>query len=100
MGKWTKIWRFVPAMPDKLQSFAELNQGSGAPCSRRPRSVCRRLVRLICFTLFGVLVSSATDVVTYHNNIARTGENPHEVILTTSNVNASSFGKLFTFPVD
>src|SRR5271156_1929158 len=111
MGKWTKIWRFVPAMPDKLQSFAELNQGSGAPCSRspwmpgtwllrRPRSVCRRLVRLICFTLFAVLVSSATDVVTYHNNIARTGQNPHEVILTTSNVNASSFGKLFTFPVD
>ena len=35
MGKWTKIWRFVPAMPDELQSFAELNQGSGAPCSRR-----------------------------------------------------------------
>jgi hypothetical protein len=100
MGKWTKIWRFVPAMPDKLQSFAELKQGSGAPCSRRPRSVCRRLVRLICFTLFAVLVSSATDVVTYHNNIARTGQNPHEVILTTSNVNASSFGKLFTFPVD
>jgi hypothetical protein len=98
-------------MPGKLQSFAELNQGSSAPCShspwmpgtlllRRPRSVCRRLVPLICFTLFAVLASSATDVVTYHNNIARTGQNPHEVILTTSNVNASSFGKLFTFPVD
>ncbi|MGB6677759.1 MAG: pyrrolo-quinoline quinone [Terriglobales bacterium] len=55
---------------------------------------------MICFTLFAVLASSATDVVTYHNNIARTGQNPHEVILTTSNVNASSFGKLFTFPVD
>jgi hypothetical protein len=98
-------------MPDKLQSFAELNQGSGAPCSRsrwmpgtlllrRPGSVGRRLVPLICFALFAVLVSSATDVVTYHNNIGRTGQNPHEVILTTSKVNASSFGKLFTFPVD
>jgi hypothetical protein len=98
-------------MSDKLQSFAELHQGSGAPCSlgrwmpgtlllRRPRSVGRRLVPFICFTLFAVSVSSATDVVTYHNNIGRTGQNPHEVILTTSNVNVSSFGKLFTFPVD
>jgi outer membrane protein assembly factor BamB len=55
---------------------------------------------LICFTLFAALASSATDVVTYHNNIARTGLNPQEIILTTSNVNSSSFGKLFTFPVD
>ena len=98
-------------MPDKLWSFADLNQGIGTWCSgtaripgtlllRIPRSVCRRLVPLTCFTLFAVLASSATDVVTYHNNIARTGQNPQEIILTTSNVNSSSFGKLFTFPVD
>jgi len=55
---------------------------------------------LICFTLFAVVASSATDVVTYHNDIARTGQNLQEIILTTSNVNSSSFGKLFTFPVD
>jgi|HubBroStandDraft_5_1064220.scaffolds.fasta_scaffold16929_3 hypothetical protein len=95
-------------MPDQRQSFAELNQSSGAWCSpwipgtflRRPRSACRRLVPLICFTLFAVVASSATDVVTYHNDIARTGQNLQEIILTTSNVNSSSFGKLFTFPVD
>ena len=95
-------------MPDELQSSAELNQSSGASCSpwisgtllRRPRSACRRLVPLICFTLFAVVASSATDVVTYHNDIARTGQNLQEIILTTSNVNSSSFGKLFTFPVD
>jgi len=95
-------------MPDERQSSAELNQSSGASCSpwisgtllRRPRSACRRLVPLICFTLFAVVASSATDVVTYHNDIARTGQNLQEIILTTSNVNSSSFGKLFTFPVD
>ena len=95
-------------MPDQRQSFAELNQSSGASCSpwipgtflRRPRSACRRLAPLICFTLFAVVASSATDVVTYHNDIARTGQNLQEIILTTSNVNSSSFGKLFTFPVD
>ena len=95
-------------MPDELQSSAELNQSSGASCSRwisgtllrRPQSACRRLFPLICFNLFAVVASSATDVVTYHNDIARTGQNLQEIILTTSNVNSSSFGKLFTFPVD
>jgi outer membrane protein assembly factor BamB len=42
----------------------------------------------------------ATDVVTYHNDITRSGENLDETILTPSNVNSSSFGKLFTMSVD
>jgi len=42
----------------------------------------------------------ATDVVTYHNDNARTGQNLNETILNLSNVNSSSFGKLFTMPVD
>jgi len=42
----------------------------------------------------------ATDVTTYHNNTLRTGENQSETILTTSNVNSATFGKLFTVPVD
>jgi hypothetical protein len=41
-----------------------------------------------------------TDVVTYHNDLARTGQNLEETILTTTNVNFSSFGKLFTMKVD
>jgi len=55
---------------------------------------------LLCFILCATLLSSATDVVTYHNDIARTGHNLEETILTTGNVNSSSFGKLFTSPVD
>jgi outer membrane protein assembly factor BamB len=55
---------------------------------------------LIAFSLCTALLSSATDVVTYHNDIARTGQNLEETILTTRNVNSSTFGKLFTFPVD
>ena len=41
-----------------------------------------------------------TAVTTYHNDNLRTGQNPHETILTTSNVNNSQFGKRVTYPVD
>jgi hypothetical protein len=44
--------------------------------------------------------AGAQDVLTYHNNNARTGLDSKETILTTANVNAISFGKLFTIPVD
>ena len=41
-----------------------------------------------------------TNVVTQHNDAARTGANLAEVVLTTTNVNVSQFGKLFERAVD
>ncbi len=43
---------------------------------------------------------AATDVLTYHNDVARTGQNLTETTLTPSNVNSAKFGKLAFYPVD
>ena len=40
------------------------------------------------------------NVLTYHNDVARTGQNPAETRLTIGNVNAVTFGKLFQVTLD
>ncbi len=57
-------------------------------------------VSLLIALLAVASAAMATDVVTYHNDNARTGQNLNETILTQSNVKSSKFGKLFTMPVD
>ena len=53
-------------------------------------------------TMFVLLpdASLAQNVLTQHNDLSRSGSNPNETILTTSNVTENTFGKLFTLPID
>src|ERR1700736_4850257 len=45
-------------------------------------------------------LSLAQNVLTYHNDNLRTGQNPFETILTPANVKSTTFSKLLTLPVD
>jgi hypothetical protein len=53
---------------------------------------------LICLTSFHA--AAQTKVTTWHYNNGLNGANTTEKILTASNVKVSTFGKLFTQPVD
>ena len=46
------------------------------------------------------VTASTIDVVTYHYDNLRTGQNLNETILTPANVNSTAFGKLGAFTVD
>ena len=45
-------------------------------------------------------LAGQTNVLTYHNDVARTGQNLAETILTPSNVNSTAFGKIFQATLD
>lgn len=61
-----------------------------------PRVHALALILLFCLAN----LAAATDVVTYHNDTARTGQNLKEKILKRGNVKSANFGKLFTMNVD
>jgi hypothetical protein len=57
------------------------------------------LFALVCLVLPSAPLAQ-TPVLTQHNNSARTGAYTTETVLTPANVNQTTFGKLFSYPVD
>jgi hypothetical protein len=51
-------------------------------------------------TVTGTTPGGSTDVVTYKNDVSRTGQNLTETTLTLANVNSTSFGKVRTLATD
>ena len=97
----------MPVQVNRRPVSVNPNHGSGLQFPNTSGIFKSRALRLgspalfyVIFCWFTALTSLATDVVTYHYDIARTGHNLQETILTSKNVNSSSFGKLFTSSVD
>ena len=59
-----------------------------------------KLKLLVLLFIYPAVAAAATNVLTWHNDNARTGQNLNETILTLANVNSASFGKLFVVSVD
>src|ERR1700735_2202669 len=55
---------------------------------------------LIAALSLPVLGQNIAGVLTWHNDNARSGQNQQETILTTANVKVSTFGKLFSDPIE
>ena len=89
-------------------AFSTNSKGNMSPhksCFLSPFRITIRAIRFV--TIFVTIAAGLlfrahgqVNVVTYHNDVARTGSNANETLLTPANVNRTSFGLRFTQPVD
>ena len=64
------------------------------------RAFCLCLALWVSGLVWGTPARAQVDVLTYHNDNARTGRNLAETALTPQTVNSAQFGRLFSVPTD
>jgi hypothetical protein len=83
----------VTALPCVSLDTSGERKPSGFSCARVAAAAA-------VWLLAAVHALSQVNVTTYHNDNLRSGQNLHETTLTPSVVQVSTFGKLFSLPVD
>jgi hypothetical protein len=78
------------------QGISTLNSRDDQRRHRSSRIVFLSPIVLWVVMTAGSFATAQVNVVTGHNDIARTGQNLNETILTPANVNPNQFGKLFS----
>ncbi len=83
----------------KSQELIVIRNLCELPLGKIAASLCDRIALVLLGA--GLLAASvdAQDVLTWHYDNARSGVQQNETILTSSNVKASTFGKVFSFPI-
>ncbi len=79
----------TPASDDRAQIHVAISNTDGAVTSNT-----------VTLNVNSALPPSNVSVLTYHNDLARSGQNLNETILTPTNLNSSSFGKIGFLSVD
>lgn len=85
-----------------VRSRTQIDSAEFSPGRSRQKlfSLAAFLLLFLFAGAFGTPLAAKQNVLTWHNNNARTGEDLHETILKPANVKPATFGKLFVIHVD
>ena len=99
----SNLFSFILGAGVALAFLAGCGNASNSTSTSSSGSGGSNVKSVACGTNTGAGTNSASpstiDVVTYHYDNLRTGQNPKETILTPANVNSTQFGKLGEFSV-